>query len=699
MTNKAVNAYGIYATTTTLNVETGMTEPEETASNTITVGASNDSKNTSSSAYGIYAYHSNELAHNTIINNQNGSTYIYGIGENKASGKGIVMDVFNNQVSDNIVNITSKYNNEVYGTHGAVDIRDEQSDLTITSSNGNNYLHADNSIAGNVTLGADLNLIAEKGINKIVALQSTALNVNGNSSTAILTGFGNNINAENNGITANNNSEVSLTANNIANTIESGVTGISANSSTVSLTTNINNTIGTDEEVYSNYVKGGSNGINASSSDVTVTALQGGNYIEGDVNYGIYSTGSNVTVQAQNINTVVSNAYGIYGDKASIIDITSNKQNNIINSGNFGITSYDSDIDLTAVEGVNEISAKSYGIYTMTWDKLYDTNTVTMSGDDNIITATAGTGIYSSGETTTVDLDADTDNILYAGELAYYDAENGGGIYGNKSAVYAINGSTVTLDAGNANAISGAVYASGKGTTVDLTSTGQNTYSTNNDIRSAAAIANAGGLSDTVISALYAENGANISVSGERNVIRTYADYDKPEELERVVWAYDTADIKIDGASIIGTDTYEKSRNSNDIAIAAGTATNLTADEVNAPVTDRATVTLNYDNFTTNDGKQAVSEITGDILSAYAGKVDIAGKSADAGIKITGNLLAGNNGILNVNLGKGGVLTGRADDYGDAGANPSGVGSGNDGHQSSEFLTRHSAVKYLKAAK
>ena len=686
LTNKTVNAYGIYATTTTLNVETGMTEPEETASNTITVGASNNSQSTSSNAYGIYAYHSNELAHNTIINNQNGSTYIYGIGENKASGKGIVMDVFNNQVSDNIVNITSKYNNKVYGTHGAVDIRDEQSDLTITSSNGNNYLHADNSFAGNVILGADLNLIAEKGINKIVALQSTALNVNGNSSTAILTGFGNNINAENNGITAANNSEVSLTANNIANTIESGVTGISANNSTVSLTTNINNTIGTDEEVYSNYVKGGSNGINASSSDVIVTALQGGNYIEGDVNYGIYSTGSNVTVQAQNINTVVSNAYGIYGDKASIIDITSNKQNNIINSGNFGITSYDSDIDLTAVEGVNEISAKSYGIYTMTWDKLYDTNTVTMSGDDNIITATAGTGIYSSGETTTVDLDADTDNILYAGELAYYDAENGGGIYGNKKAIDARSGSTVTLDAGNANAVSGAVYASGKGTTVDLTSTGQNTYSTNNDIRSAAAIANAGGLSDTVISALYAEKGANISVSGERNVIRTYADYDKPEELERVVWAYDTADIKIDGASIIGTDTYEKSRNSNDIAIAAGTATNLKADDVNAPVEDRATVTLTYDNFTTNDGKQAVSEITGDILSAYAGKVDIATDNSEAGINITGNLLAGNNGILNVDLGKGGVLTGRADDYGDAGANPSGVGDGNDGHQSSEFF-------------
>ena len=190
-----------------------------------------------------------------------------------------------------------------------------------------------------------------------------------------------------------------------------------------------------------------------------------------------------------------------------------------------------------------------------------------------------------------------------------------------------------------------------------------------------------------VVSALYAEKGAEINLSGYNNIYTYYSDPSDEHTSERVVWAYDTADINIDGYTNIGTTLYNESPNSKDIAIAAGTATNLNAGEVNAPVADRATVTLNYDNFITNDGKQAVSEITGDILSAYAGQVDIIGKSADAGIKITGNLLAGNNGILNVNLGKGGVLTGRADDYGDAGAkNESGVGSGNDGHQSLEFF-------------
>ena len=421
--------------------------------------------------------------------------------------------------------------------------------------------------------------------------------------------------------------------------------------------------------------------INSTNGGLDVISITGNNVIKGGM-YGIIGNiNDTINITANDgLNTVRSfnnMGYGIAAMNNSQIILKSITQSNEINSAFCGVYAGTSIVELNAEQN-NNVNGKTYGILTMSASTKLDANESNIVSSENV-------PVYAYINAI-ADLDADVFNKLYAGELAYYDAENGGGIYGNKSAVYAISGSTVTLDAGNANAISGAVYASGKGTTVDLTSTGQNTYSTNNDIRSAAAIANAGGLSDTVISALYAENGANISVSGERNVIRTYADYDKPEELERVVWAYDTADIKIDGASIIGTDTYEKSRNSNDIAIAAGTATKLTADKVNAPVADRATVILNYDNFTTNDGKQAVSEITGDILSAYAGQVDIATDNSEAGININGNLLAGNNGILNVNLGKGGVLTGRADDYGDAGANPSGVGDGNDGHQSSEFF-------------
>ena len=52
-----------------------------------------------------------------------------------------------------------------------------------------------------------------------------------------------------------------------------------------------------------------------------------------------------------------------------------------------------------------------------------------------------------------------------------------------------------------------------------------------------------------------------------------------------------------------------------------------------------------------------------------------------AGINIKGNLLSGNNGVLNVDLGTGGTLTGRADDYGDAGV----VEEGSD-HANSPFF-------------
>ena len=187
-----------------------------------------------------------------------------------------------------------------------------------------------------------------------------------------------------------------------------------------------------------------------------------------------------------------------------------------------------------------------------------------------------------------------------------------------------------------------------------------------NVVQSAKAIDNAGDLNDGrhIISSLYAEDGAQISVSGDQNVIRTYAENPAdPNTLERTIWAYDKADITIDGQTYISTDRYEKTDeaqkgNSADIAIAAGTATGLNKDLVDAYVPDRATVSVKYD---------TTSTITGDILSAYAGQVDITPKSDTAQMHITGNILAGNNGVLNVNLGNGGTLTGRADDYGDAG--------------------------------
>ena len=331
------------------------------------------------------------------------------------------------------------------------------------------------------------------------------------------------------------------------------------------------------------------------------------------------------------------------------------------------------DVEIQSNSGIGD----AIGIWASHWDDgITDNKTnIQVMSENSTKIISDNIGILAESEenqdNTTVTLEATKgDNSIYAGEL--YTINNG--IYGTGNAVRAIYGSQVTLTAEDSNGLSGAVYSYGKGADVALNGRTNAVYST-------AVIANAGDLNTdegfagkSVISALYAEDGAEISVSGTQNVFRTYAEDPKDTNtLERSIWAYNKADIDITGHTVISTDRYAETSaaqkgNSADIAIVAGTATGLTNEIVNAPVADRATVTLNYDDFAGTDGMVYQSSITGDILAAYAGQVDIAAKAGSgAGISVTGNILSGNNGVLNLDLGQGGTLTGRADDYGDAG--------------------------------
>ena len=266
--------------------------------------------------------------------------------------------------------------------------------------------------------------------------------------------------------------------------------------------------------------------------------------------------------------------------------------------------------------------------------------------------------------------------------------------YGNKIAVSSTDSSNAILEANNSNTIYGAVYATGENSTVDIskleetgTTFSRNTAGdVNNFVRSAAVIDKAGDLDGKeiienvdgtvtttgmdVVSALYAEEGASIKLSGVNNIQTYYDDPSDTHTSERAVWAYKGADITIEGNTVISTSSYESSPNDMDIAIAAGPSTNIN-DHI-----DMANVNLKYENY-----NGAKSFIQGDILAAYGGEVNIAPNTAntravsDAGINITGNLLAGNDGKLDVDLGNGGILVGRADDYGDAALN-NGHGSG-----------------------
>ena len=403
--------------------------------------------------------------------------------------------------------------------------------------------------------------------------------------------------------------------------------------------------------IYVDSVMTGKSTVDLDAKDIVINANAGATSI------GIYSVNAVADINADNSTFVNSNTYGLYVydydypnndtlyNNEARIDIDSGI-NNIVYGKNTGIYAVGEKAvaDLTAEKGTNKVIADRYGVYAQ--------------------------------KESNIDLTAKSNNNILAAKTTIVDEKTGNSInYGRQYAVYALTGSNVDLLAKGQNYLLGAVYANGTGkdaenkdvpTTVTLDSA-------NNVVKSYAVIAGAGDLDQDktgemtnakVISALYAEEGAAINVTGE-NYIGTYAVSDDPD-LERVVWAYKDADINIDGATTIKTDNYAKATNSKDIAIAAGTAVNLDYGTVIKPVDleDRATVNVNYENYSDN----SISYISGDILSAYEGLVNINAKEgSNAGISIEGNLLAGNNGILNVDIGKSGILTGRADDYGDAG--------------------------------
>ena len=378
-------------------------------------------------------------------------------------------------------------------------------------------------------------------------------------------------------------------------------------------------------------------------SDVNITA--GSVYIKNADRNGIYNAGqatdlgNNVTISAENGDiTIISNGTG--DDQASVKNKTEGKT------------------ELTASGSINLTGANS-GVWATKGE----------------VSLTSNNGNYISAK----------------------DAENN--IYGKGLGIYAEGASNVNLNAAAGdNELHGAISATGADTSVTLAhnSVTRQGGSGSNNIYSAAVIDGAGDLdisagskfeNKQVVSALYAEKGANINLTGE-NHIGTWADFEDGDTLERAVWAYSDdkqvgSSINLTGAVDIRTDSYDISPDSADVAVAAGTATGLTKEIVDGFGKDdkdqRSVVNINY----TDTGKANIIE--GDILAAYAGEVNIKalGENSraanNAGIYIKGNLLAGNNGVLDVNLGKGGVLIGRADDYGDAGVvdeNGHGTGHG-----------------------
>ena len=475
---------------------------------------------------------------------------------------------------------------------------------------------------------------------------------------------------------------------------------------------------------------GGGFAVNSESKhnqyEDTINIIAGNNNFIGrdmvDEYNNTYTTGTgirlqevkNVKVNVESINgetTIDADGTGInINGKGENIAVTVKAGTDIkINAGNNGISVGNSDKDVTNDDTKVELIAENGNIKVITnYSSPYNfghgihtaQGKVTLNAINNTVGLFKGRQSNEEGAIRTLEggnvlLEADRTNTILANSTEITKlAEDD--VFGDKYAINADREGTVDIKADVANNIIGAVYANDNMTNVNIESLNENA-TTANYIASATVIHRAGDLDKSdnetmknlkVISSLYAQGGAEINLSG-KNTILTYANKNDSTTAERSVWAYDKGKINVNGYTYISTNEYYKSPNSMDVAVAAGTATNLTPDSFkDYPVNDDdiAKVNINY----ANDGVK--SYIQGDILAAYAGEVNInplaenSRAANNAGITITGNLLAGNNGVLNVDLGNGGKLTGRADDYGDAGATDTGVGSGNDGHQSLTFF-------------
>ena len=374
---------------------------------------------------------------------------------------------------------------------------------------------------------------------------------------------------------------------------------------------------------------------------------------------------------------------GVYNQKDSATTTIKATDSNVIhgdkeavkaNGGKVEITGNSNTFDVSYDDKIVKESLKSdvsdidrYALHTTADKALIDVDATGI----NTITSIQQ-GIYA--EKGTVDVTGE-DNTIIAGDMVQYKENNIIYTYGKDLAIHAGSenskgtatyAGTVNLTANNGdNDLFGAVYAIGNSTNVNI----RNAEGAQSGVYSAAIIDGAGDLQDEekfdgkqVVSALYAEHGATVNWSGKDNMFLSYADNTDEDMLERTVWAYDGATINIDGKTVIRTNRYKTSPNNLDVAIAAGTGTHLEPEDISSPDNvDKTKVNITYDED---------SYIEGDILSAYTGNVTIAAKdgATNANMHITGNLLAGNNGIMTVDLGNGGTLSGRIDDYGDAGS-------------------------------
>lgn len=416
--------------------------------------------------------------------------------------------------------------------------------------------------------------------------------------------------------------------------------------------------------------------------------------------YGI-SAGKNGSIQVNDVEITANGSYS-YGISASDVNITYNSDNTENRYGS--IVTLNGDTNVITMRGDN-----SYAIYAEGVDTKGNSNTV-QSGKDGIGSFEI-TGDIAAENGGLIDLHATDTNKTNSltGDLTADGAGSSASLGGysvamkgdaeNTVTASATNGGTVSLTADHDVSLTGNLTADGKaddgtassaslegntitmtgnasataGGMVDLESTYGNTVTASDTI-----VSNGNG---NVVSALYADNGT-VNLTGASNAISSNYTITGDKDKERTLWVRNKGTINVSGqtsiaASNVGdnettTEDGEITDNNRGIAIAAGMDTITDTDtNYNMPDPERSQVNIGY---------SGSSSVTGDIAAGYGGKITISanqvraltnGEESEPSLHLTGNALAANGGIVNIDLGKGGSFTGRADDYGDAGSGES----------------------------
>lgn len=632
--------------------EDGKPKPDYTANVNIST-TKNHNITIDSEGYGIRTEHAST---GTIYLNSSKDNIIQ-----FGSGSGISNNANGTSNDGNGVNIklhaTNGTNSITYtGTSSGDAKTDDHDGINAGANNtGSIELTGDSNEIDVVGTGSD-GIYTDTGSNSDVTLTAEAEN--------------NTIIAGNNGIDHRGSGEVTLTANEAANDITAGTGGdgariegngtititgksnrIHAEDDGLNIASNSSGSIKVHSTAADNEIHGDNRGIHAVGGKVTVTADTGKNSVSGY--RGIWAENGTVKIDAEiGNNDVKGEEVGIYDDGGTV---TLTGTSNSI-SGATGVNAEAGSVEMQAAAGTNVIKGgekqENNGIY----DK---GGTVSLNGYKNEISG--GTGIQvESGKVSleatgnnevtghanygitaqagTVDLISKATNVVSGGNIITPSVEMRDAVLETFGAGYAVHASgelgqeqtKVTFSAADQNRFLGAVYASGNAS-VEM---GFDQYigggSMGNYVASSAVIgkskASEASEEEDIVSALYAGNGASITVKGmENTILSSVASTEKSGSgaVERTIWASKGGSIEIDGKSLIAASQAGKD-NVIGIAMAAGTGDWDKKDlqDGKLPVLGddaiRSTITLNYG---------AGSQITGDVVSGYGGNIVISSTS------------------------------------------------------------------------